>query len=221
MIPTTPSLQPAIQAINRFAADAVSELSSEDGETILEVSARLQHLSELASQLIEINNQLWENEGQKISFDPSKDTITISIGGQETNIRLNRADPDVPMTMNPLFEGAAYHAGRSEPPIDPESSALERQLGKKLESFYTNAHRVLKLLGTIGSLPKVKCKAVSRVRNCLIEHPDQGTMYTFGYGSTGPRVKPMHQGPSKWNDEGLVPNTLDFVAAIEAACIST
>jgi hypothetical protein len=64
----------------------------------------------------------------------------------------------------------------------------------------------------------VKSEAVTQVRNNLVEHPNRGAFYSFGYGSTGPRVKPMHQGKQVWNDEGLVPNTRQFVDAIVSAC---
>jgi hypothetical protein len=53
------------------------------------------------------------------------------------------------------------------------------------------------------------------VRNNLIEHPDkQQLFYSFGFGSTGPRAMPIHKGEPEWNDDGLVPNTIAFVAAI-------
>ena len=121
------------------------------------------------------------------------------------------------MTIRHLTSGNAYHAGQVES-ADAEEQALRIELEEKLESYYQRAHRILKLLGHIPALAKIRCVPVTRVRNNLIEHPTDGALYSFGVGSTGPRVKPLRRGESLWNDEGLVRNTEDFVDAIVSGC---
>lgn len=130
---------------------------------------------------------------------------------------MKRADPNVPLKMRRLTAGSAYHTGESQP-SDEEEQRLRLELEEKLESYYHSAHRVLKLFHGLPGLSNIRCVEVSRVRNNLIEHPAAGALYSFGVGSTGPRVKPMYRGASEFNDEGLVPNTRAFVDAIVAGC---
>ena len=131
----------------------------------------------------------------------------------------SRRPQHVPIQMKALTAGSAYHATMSQP-SDEEEQRLRVELEEKVESYYQSAHRVLKLFGRIPDLAKIKCVAISRVRNELIEHPSDGALYSFGTGSTGPRVKPLHLGNLKFNDEGLVPTTQAFVDAIVRGCTS-
>lgn len=213
----TPTLAPAIEAISSFSGEHRAGLSPEDAQILLEVQRRLERLEGQVAELVAINNRLWAKQGLKVDFDPATDTITFSVGGVEQHLKLNRADPNVPIQMKGLTSGTAYHAGSSQP-ADEEERILKLELEEKLESYYQSAHRVLKLLGRVSCLPKIRCAAISRVRNELIEHTDDGALYSFGVGSTGPRVKPMHRGTPKFNDEGLVQNTRAFVDAIVAGC---
>ncbi len=112
---------------------------------------------------------------------------------------------------------SGYQAGNSDN-ADEEEQALQLELEEKIEGFYQSAHRILKLFGRIPGLEKIKCPAITRVRNNLIEHPKDGALYSFGVGTTGPRVKPMYQGIQEFNDDGLLPNTAEFVAAIVKGC---
>jgi hypothetical protein len=215
--PEPPSLKPAIDAVEDFAASQGSQLGPKAQETLREVSRRLTRLSVLATELVEINNRLMANEGLSVDFDPATNTLVLRGAGIEQRFQLRRANPDVPITMRPLTEGGAYRAGSAE---DGDSD-LRLELESKIEGFYQSAHRVLKLLGSIPELSKISCMPITRVRNNLIEHPDDGALYSFGFGSTGPRVKPMHEGDSRWNDDGLIPNTVAFVSAIVAGFSKT
>jgi hypothetical protein len=217
MIAETPSLHPAIEAVADYVNANGDTLSSEHVEILLEVGRRLERLQTQAAELIEINNRMWDKQGFKVEFDAQTDTVIFSSQGVVQRLKLNRADPNVPIKMHNATASSAYHAGNSEP-TDEEEARLRVELEEKLESYYQSAHRVLKLFGRIPNFRKVKCIPVSRVRNELIEHPEDGALYSFGTGSTGPRVKPMHRGTPKFNDEGLVPNTRAFVEAIVAAC---
>ncbi len=217
MIAETPTLVPAIDAVSNYVEKRGSGLSAEHAQTLLEIERRLERLGAQAADLILINNQLWSKQGFKVDFDAESDTVVFSFGGEEQRLKLNRADPDVPIQMGGLTAASAYHAGKSEP-SDAAEETLRIELEEKLENYYQSAHRVLKLFGSIPELAKIRCVSVSRVRNELIEHPDDGSLYSFGVGSTGPRVKPMHRGTPKFNDKGLVPNTRDFVDAIVSGC---
>lgn len=218
MFAVNPVLAPAIQAVSGYVERRRTDLLPEQVEILLEIRRRLERLEAQAHKLIGINNRMSEKKRFNVDFNSSTDTIIISVGGKEQLLKLNRADPNVPMQMRELVSGSAYHAGISQT-SDEEEQSLQAELEENLESYYQSAHRVLKLFGRVSCLPKIKCVAISRVRNELIEHPDDGALYSFGIGSTGPRVKPMHRGTSKFNDEGLVPNTQDFVDAIVAGCI--
>lgn len=213
----SPNILPAIQAVTDYAERDQENLTPEHAQILLEIRRRLERLQAQAAELIDINNRLWAKQGLDVRFDSDTDSIVFSFGGQEQRLKLNRADPDVPIQMRGLTAGSAYHAGISEP-ADEEEARLGVELAEKVETYYQSAHRVLKLFGRVPELAKVKCVAISRVRNELIEHPEDGALYSFGAGSSGPRVKPMHRGTPKFNDEGLVPNTRAFVDAIVMGC---
>ena len=220
MNPEAPSLQPAIDAIQDFMNKQA--LSEEAQEALREVMRRLERLSIEVKELIDINNRLLTASDMaiKTEFDASTDTLVVRAGGAELKIQLRRDDSNLPIKPNTLTEGEGYPAGAGEE-IPLEEAQLRHELETKLEAFYYSAHRVLKLFGRTPALPKIKCMAITQVRNNLIEHPKDGTSYTFGTGSTGPRVKPMHKGDPAWNDEGLVPNTRDFVDAIVTGLAAT
>lgn len=220
MFADTPTLAHAVQAVSEYSESHRADLSPEHAQVLLEIRRRLERLEAQAAELIDINNRIWTKEGLKFDFDSATDTIIFSVGGSEQRLKLNRADPNVPIQMVGGTSISAYDAGTFQP-SDEEDQRLRVELEEKLESYYQSAHRVLKLFGCVPHLKKIKCVAVTRVRNELIEHPDEGTLYSFGVGSEGPRVKPMHRGTPKFNDEGLLPNTLAFVDAIVAGCATS
>jgi hypothetical protein len=217
MVAETPTVVPAIQAVIGYEQQHQSSLASEHREILLEIKRRLERLEVQAGELIDINNRMWAKQEFNLAFDSATDTITVSVGGMQQSLTLKRADPNVPLQIRELTAGTGYHAGTSEA-ADEEEQRLRVELEQKLESYYQSAHRVLKLFGRVPGLAQIRCVAVSRVRNELIEHPSDGTLYSFGVGSTGPRVKPMYQGTPKFNDEGLLPNTNAFVQAIVVGC---
>lgn len=207
----------AIKSIVEFAKSNSSKLTPSQNQTLLEIKRRLERLDTQVVKLMEINEKLMLKEGFKIDFDQANDTVVISIGNNEQRIKLNRADPTIPITMDNLSRGSAYHA-RSDNSLDEEENRLRIELESELESYYQSAHKILKLLGTISQLPRIRCMSISRIRNNLIEHAQDGATYTFGIGSTGPRVKPMYQGELVFNDEGLLPNTQKFIDSIVTGC---
>lgn len=213
----TPTLKPAIQAVTEYEQRHYRSLSAEHTQILLEIRRRLMRLDAQASELIEINNRMWRKQDSSVNFDPATDMVVFKSGEATFSIKLNRAKPNVPIEMVARSGVSAYHSGETHS-NDEEDQRLQVLLEDKIESYYQSAHRILKLFGRIPNLSKIKCVAISRVRNELIEHAEDGSLYTFGVGSTGPRVKPMYQGELKFNDEGLVPNTNNFVTAIIAVC---
>lgn len=220
MVAETPTLVPAIQTVSEYAEKHRADLTPEHAQILLEIRRRLERLGTQAAELIAINNRMWAKQGFRVDFDSATDMIVVSLGGMEQRLKLNRADPNVPIQMKGSAAASAYHAATSQP-SDEEEQRLRVELEEKLESYYQSAHRVLKLFGRIPNLAKIKCVAISRVRNELIEHPSDGALYSFGAGSTGPRVKPLYRGTPTFNDEGLVPNTQAFVDAIVVGCTSS
>lgn len=212
-----PTFKPALDAIVDFTESNSPKLTPSQNQTLLEVKRRLERLEVQVSTLMTINEKLILKEGFKTDFDPSTDTMTVSFGGQEMKVKLRRADPNIPIKMRDLTRGSAYHAGNDDS-VDEEEKKLRIELETELESYYQSAHKVLKLLGTIPGLSKIRSVPITRVRNNLIEHTPNGATYTFGVGSTGPRVKPMYQGELVFNDEGLLPNTQEFINSIVAGC---
>jgi hypothetical protein len=171
-------------------------------------------LSEQGQQLIELNNVFLDSNALRVTFDESTDTVTVRAPGIEQSIKLNRADPNVPITMIGLTGGGAYHVD-AKPAGVSESQRLAYE--GLLEDYYHNAHRVLKLMKLLPGHGNFKCQEITVVRNKLVEHPAQGEPYSFGFGSSGPAVRPMHRSGRPWRDEGLVPNTERFVEALARA----
>ena len=208
-----PSFAAAASAARAYEASRKDTLSTPHQEALREIARRLDRLTVQFEDLMAVNEKLMTASGLSLQFDPSTDSITLRVGDVEQHIQLNRADPKVPIEMKSLTQGGAYLAGSGEDALagDPE---LRLTLEIGLESFYQSAHRVLKLFGMIDELRRIRCLPVTQVRNNLIEHPEDDQFYSFGFGSTGPRVKPMHRGEPVWNDEGLLPNAAAFVTAI-------
>jgi hypothetical protein len=69
----------------------------------------------------------------------------------------------------------------------------------------------------LPSLQNFKCKEIVIVRNKLIERADHGDVYSFGFGSAGPKVRPMVHSGRTWTDSGLVRNTEAFIDALQSA----
>jgi len=217
MIAATPDIEPACRALAEYEERHRASLTAEHVQILLEIHRRLNRLSKQAAELIDINNRMWAKRGFDFRFDPSTESVVFSAGGTERRIKFERTDPNVPVNVGASTGTIAYHAGASDS-ADEEEQMLRVELEEKIESYYQSAHRILKLFGRIPSLSRIKCLAITRVRNNLIEHPKDGALYSFGVGTTGPRVKPMYQGALEFNDDGLVPNTSEFVAAIVDGC---
>jgi hypothetical protein len=212
---SAPSLAAAIAAMEHYSAAKQSSLNQDQKATVHEILCRLQRLAAEVASLIDINNQLSDSDGLSTDFDASSDTLTVrGAEGMELSITLPRANPDVPIEM---VQHAAAHSTRPDSNETAEVKDLRHRLETTLEAYYYNAHHILKLIQTLPGLKGFECREVTIVRNKLVEHAKSGSIYTFGYGSTGPLVKAFQRGEHReWNDEGLVPNTVKFARAIES-----
>ncbi len=150
------------------------------------------------------------------SFDPATDTVTFGTGAARMSYQLVRADPSVPITRRVLAEGGAYRAGK-RPNVAAARAEREREYEGKLENYYDNAHQVCLLVQGLPGLHRFKCIQVRDVRNKLVNHHEAGEIYSFGFGSSGPTVRPMRSRARKWEDAGLVPNAEAFVRALTDA----
>ena len=201
----------AINALRHFRDKNKSRLSSENSETLDEIETRLLRLDTQYMELLKINDQLMESDPLMVQaqFDPESDTLTFKAGNEEFNLKLNRADPDIPIALDNTSIVSAYKAGNEIK--DPTSlSGIKATMESALENFYNSAHRVQKILNTLPGVVKSESRAIIIVRNKLVEHPDAGEFYSFGYSSSGPIVRPMHRPGREWVDAGLIPNTKEF-----------
>lgn len=196
------------------ARDAV--LSSGNRDAIKEIVRRIDRLEAALHRLLAINAELCSTQLLDFQFDPTTETISVRLGDATSSLKLNRADPNTPIQLRQHVAMAAYQSGSPAPQDSPRSSDLKSELEGLIEQYYYNAHRVLKLVQGLPRCGNFKSKEITIVRNKLIEHSDHGDIYSFGFGTQGPVVRPMARPGRGWNDAGLIPNTNAFVAALSA-----
>jgi hypothetical protein len=200
-----PSFADAKSVLGKFRTTQAESLSVQDREALDEALRRLQRLDSQCGQLIKANNIFIEQQVPQFEFDPETDMVTVRADGLEQVVRLKRANPRKPISMRPLTVGGAY-----KPNITASGGSAgdigELDFEGRLEEYYHNAHRILKIVKSLPGLKNFECREITIVRNKLIEHPE-GEVYSFGYGSSGPVVRPQHKSGRTWHDRGLVPNT--------------
>lgn len=211
-----PSLEPALAVMRGLRADPLAGLSKVEEQVVQEIVVRLERMQVAVAELIGLNNTVLERSGPTMVFDPATDVLTIGSGEETQRVTLRRADPAVPIKVTGLTEGGGYLSGHGEELV-PGAGDLLKEMEPKLEAYYLDAHRVVILMRGLRGCKKFWSPGVTAVRNQLIEHPPVGALYTFGYGDTGPRIKPMYRQKLECNDEGLTPNTEELVARIVTA----
>ena len=212
------TLPELISAVNAYGSRSGISLSPTRVETLKEIRARVLRLEGQYVELLQINGQLLDTDPRspQTSFDPDTDTITIRGSTETRKIKLIRADPAVPISLVGSATTAGYHAG-SQDDEGEQRRKLKMRMESLLEDFYQSAHRIQKLVLELTGRSRIKATKVTIVRNKLVEHPDPGDFYSFGYSSNGPTVRPLHRAGRQWIDEGLVPNVADFVSKMVAA----
>lgn len=207
-----------IAALRGFRARSESTLSPHELETLKEIETRLLRLADQYQELLHINARLMDADPLRIrtAFDPSSDSITFGVGDTSFKLKLRRADRNIPISQSGESAVGAYTPGStSEEP--EEVIRLKSRMETSLEGFYQSAHRVQKLVRTLHGTPNVESRALTIVRNKLVEHPDVGDFYTFGWSTNGPVVRPLHRPGREWVDSGLVPNTQEFAEVLARA----
>ncbi|MBM4127612.1 MAG: hypothetical protein FJ247_09740 [Nitrospira sp.] len=83
MVAEKPTLVPAIRAVSEYEEAIRANLSPEHVQVLIEIRRRLQRLEAQAAELIDINNRMWARQGLKVDFDPTTDTVAVSMGGDK------------------------------------------------------------------------------------------------------------------------------------------
>jgi len=211
----TPKIGSLLKAVSKYFESKASSLAATQNEAGAELKRRLRRLENDCNRLIKINNLLLDSQAAELSFDESSDSLFFTYKGESVSIKLKRADPSVPISIpGPAFT-SGYPAGASKNEKDEsDTEELKMVMEQLLEHYYSNAFRITKLVQQTTNQRKYHCMPITMVRNKLVEHPNSGSLYSFGYGSNGPLVKPMHHGTNEWTDAGLVPNTIELITSL-------
>lgn len=218
-----PDVRPAYKAAVAYVERCVNAMTPAQVDTASELKQRIRRLENDCYQLVRMNNQLVDAESWQMRFDEESGTMTIAYRGGEMSYRLKRAKPDVPVKLRSHVSMNVYDASRddrsTEQPDHVES--LKMSMETRLEHYYENAFRITKLVQQLTGDAKDHCEEITMVRNHLIAHPKfPATIYSFGFGSSGPVVKPVQRaGPRAWDDAGLVLNTRALVAWLIRALV--
>lgn len=168
---------------------------------------------------MELNDACLAAFHDPFDYDPETETFYGLVDGERKPLlKVNRADPNVPITVVGSQKMAAFvpRAVVPNPLSTGEGDEAQRKLGDELQAFYYAASKLWdrieqELLGKKGS----KFIGVKLVRNRLFEHAVRGEQNSFGVsGNVGPTVKPMRYTKSKDEapyDAGLLPNVEEFL----------
>jgi len=210
-----PDVRPAYKAAVAYVARHGGAFTPAQVATASELKRRIKRLENDCHQLVRINNQLVDAEAAQFRFDELSGTLTLSHKGVSQSLTFKRANPDVPVRIRQHVSISTYDAGGDDHPEEPDQvRLLKMQMEQLVEQYYENAFKVTKLVQQLTGRAKIHCAPITAVRNDLIVHPKEpATIYSFGFGSNGPVVKPVQRAaPRVWNDIGLVPNTRELVA---------
>ncbi len=196
-----------LRAAIDFLARNGAQLTRDQTKAGDELKRRLRRHEADCNRLIKVNNALMDAELPRMTHDTATDTLTVTFGGVSQSLKMNRANPDVPVELVNSAAIGTYKPGESSPQSSAEVEELKILFESLLEQYYYNAFRITKLLQELTGRTKSHCTEITMVRNHLVEHPKDDTDYTFGFGSHGPVVRPIKRGTPSWNDAGLIPNT--------------
>lgn len=192
-----------------------------------ELISRLVTLQSQYTKLIELNEIYLNNDPMKIEINFDEGTGTMSVthqGKVVSTLKLNRADVNVPVK---LMSKSGMSSFVPEEGAEDKTSTInltQKEIAKELENFYFNASKLWDLIEkTIFKKSKSEFIGVKMVRNKLIEHSEEGDVYSFGVSEEwGPSVKPsqLTTRKEKWHDKGLKVNTAELISRIETRFIS-
>ena len=198
-----------------------SDFSKLHANTLDELSERIEALDGNYFLLEDLNSQYLQLDPMRMetNFDAATDTMTITNKDGEVvfSLKLNRADPSVPIQLAGKSDISSFSPSTSEENI--ELVQLRRELGAGLESFYYNASKIWDLIEkSLLSKKGSEFINVKMVRNKLIEHTEHCDIFSFGASEEwGPSVKPtqLTSRKEKFYDKGLRVNTKELLQKIE------
>lgn len=202
----TPDIRDVYKAAVHYVEEKSATFTKKQSMEADEFKRRIRRMENDYNRLIRINTLLCDTLLPKVSFNEKADTINFD----GMLVKVGRADPNVPLNVNMVSAGGGYVANESNNVNDFEIEQHKLDMESLLEHYYNSAFRVTKLIQHITKHKKYHCAEITNVRNWLIEHPKGAghQLYSFGYGTTGPRIKVVSRGgDKKWNDNGLIPNT--------------
>ena len=205
-----------IKALDEWTVNNSSSLSKGNFLQIAEIRRLIVRLNSSFKDLIVINEKLIMANPFRINteFDAETDMYTVKVGEQSLSTKLRRANPKTPISFQKLDSGIGYLSGADSSETKDERE-LRLEMETRLEHYYNAAHRVQKLIQKLPGGRGFECRPVTIARNQLMEHLENNhERYSFGYGLSGPRLRPAHTGLVKWNDNGLIPNTKEFIEAL-------
>lgn len=187
--------------------------------SFIELISRMEKIKTQYTNLMKLNTKYIEKDPMKmdIQFDEETGVMTVAhMGELMSSIKLNRANPEVPVKLASKSDMSSFVPSNENQEID----AIRNQIAEELESFYFNASKLWDLIEkTILSKSKSDFIGVKMVRNKLIEHTEDGDIYSFGASDEwGPTVKPsqLTSRKEKWHDKGLRVNTEELLNKIES-----
>ena len=208
-------IRSAYKATVHYIDIRLLEFTLEQKDVADELKRRIMRLENDYNRLIHINNLLCEAELPKSHFDETTGIITATYKGATSSFRLISANPNTPVKAVGRFGTGAYTPNDIDKMIGSEElDNLKMDMEQLLENFYNNAFRTTKLIQVLTGKTKYHCSEITMVRNRLIEHPEIGSIYSFGFSTNGPVVKPIQRGEKTWVDNGLIPNTHALVASL-------
>jgi hypothetical protein len=180
----------------------------------IEILRRFSRLKNGFSKLENINQHLMATSPQGHFVLENSDTLTLFNGLSKFDVTLKRGNPLIPVTFEKVASGGVYVPQPTTADLNLTDDDLKSELEDMLENYYYNAHRVLKLVKKLKGMKNFKCAEISIVRNKLIEHANDGELYSFGWGTEGPKIRPLRRANAEWKDEGLFKNTEQFLKAL-------
>ncbi len=188
-----------------------SSFNSTQKDLTDELLNKLNDLDQVSTEIVTLVSSLFLIE----NFLPDKDGV-ITFG--EFKIKLNRANPDVPIQLDNAT--MAYSRRKSSSFSKEEVAGKERKLERAATEFYHLADRITHLTEKLPSLNYFVCNPIRIIRNHLIEHPegkDSGVTHdSFSYSlNEGPYIKGLRRDrQTQYMDEGFKKNSEDFISKL-------
>jgi hypothetical protein len=191
-----------------------------------ELIMRLTSVKSQYIKLMELNAIYLRDDSMKMEMifnEESGEMFFAHQGKVISSLKLNRADPNVPVKLMSKSDMSSFIPEEESNDILGDINKIQKEIAKELENFYFNASKLWDLVEkTIFKKSKSEFIGVKMVRNKLIEHTEDGDIYSFGVSEEwGPSVKPsqLKNRKEKWHDKGLKVNTEELILKIDSRFI--